>query len=93
MTRPRLHPPSSRPDRISGADLAAWLRLNDVSLHTLARELGVRYGTANNWIKGYSATPAWLEQRIRYYSAVSGRFPPYGEYRTAPEAPLPKGVL
>lgn len=78
MARQRKHTLPDRSDRISGHALAAWLHANDLSLHALARELGVRYGTVNNWVRGYNVTPAWLEQRIRQASEISGCFPPFG---------------
>lgn len=88
MARQRKDLPD-RPDRISGRALASWLQANDISLHTLARELGVAYGTASNWVRGYSVTPGWLEQRIARASEVSGKLPPFGQYREREAPPLP----
>jgi hypothetical protein len=93
MGRPRTRSPSAMPDRISGHALGSWLRANNVSVHTLARYLDVKYATINGWIAGYRPAPGWLERRINESADYHGRFPRWGEYREAEPLPATDDVL
>ena len=81
MGRKRTSPPlDRRTDRIHCTELRSWMFVNDISPHTLARELSLRYGTVAGWMRGYRHPPEWLEQRINYAAALDNpKLPPYGK--------------
>lgn len=79
MGRKRTRLPPSLPDRIQAADLAHWMKVNLISTHTLAKELGLSYPTVNNWLRGWTTTPRWLEQYINRASLLpKSKLPIYG---------------
>lgn len=81
MGRRRQNLPADLPDRIPGAELAQWMRVNDISSNLLAKELGVKFSTVQGWLRGYRPTPAWLERRIKYIAmgSTGHKLPFYGK--------------
>lgn len=80
MGRKRTKQPPNSPDRISAGELDHWMKVNFISPHTLARELGLTYATVNNWLRGWNTTPRWLEQYINRASLLpKSKLPLYGK--------------
>lgn len=82
MGRKRTRVPlDRRGDRIHFTELRSWMFANDLSPHTLAKELSLKYSTIEGWLRGYRHPPEWLEARINYAAALANpKLPPYGKH-------------
>lgn len=97
MGRPRERVFIRKPDRIAAADLAHWMRANDISINQLSIALSslhgfsnCKYRTVEGWLSEHSHCPANLQHRINFVADHGGALPRYGEaWRDEPQPAPP----